>query len=181
MLLPTGFNLYRGFCSASLQSLQKEISWSQTTIKIFGKEILQPRLTSWMGDASYTYSGRKHEPAKLPEVVDRLRGDLIQLLDTQFNSVLANQYRDGQDSVSWHADNEKELGLEPVIASMSFGASRLFAIRHNETKQRWNVGLEHGDLLVMSGRSQLDYQHSVPKTTLSVGSRINLTFRKIGL
>lgn len=179
MILPNGFQLYRNWSEFSFSTIHDAITWNQQTIKIYGKEVLQPRLTSWMGTEAYTYSGRKHEPKELPLAVAGLRLALEDHTAKSFNSVLGNLYRNGQDSVSWHADDEKELGSEPVIASLSFGASRTFIVRHNASKQHWNMILNHGDLLVMSGRSQLDFQHSVPKTKQSVGARINLTFRNI--
>lgn len=179
MILPNGFQLYRNWSSLPFSRVESAIIWNHAAIKIFGKEMLQPRLTAWMGTEAYTYSGRKHEPGAMPGVVETLRQKLQETTGTTFNSVLGNLYRDGKDSVSWHADNEPELGQEPVIASLSFGASRVFAVRHNESKERWNIVLNHGDLLVMHGRSQLDYQHSVPKTTKPLGKRINLTFRKV--
>lgn len=179
MILPNGFDLIQGWSEFSFESIHDAISWNQQTIKLYGKEVLQPRLTAWMGTEAYTYSGRKHEPKPLPEILLRLLFQLNQTTKHTFNSVLGNLYRNGQDSVSWHADDEKELGSEPVIASLSFGASRVFAVRHNETKQRWDITLNHGDLLIMSGRSQLDFQHSIPKTKQTLGARINLTFRNI--
>lgn len=178
MILPNGFQLYPNWSALSLLELE-QIPWRQQTIKMFGKEVLQPRLTSWMGTEAYTYSGIRHESAYVPPTVEALRIQLQETTGETFNSVLGNLYRDGQDSVSWHADDEKELGNEPVIASLSFGASRVFQVRSNSSKQRWDVTLNHGDLLVMSGRSQLDFQHSIPKTKKVLGPRVNLTFRNI--
>lgn len=180
MILPNGFQLYRNYYNdLSFTELESVIPWNQESIRLFGKEVLQPRLTAWMGTEAYTYSGRKYTPKALPALVEYLRVQLQETFGDSFNSVLGNLYRNGKDSVSWHADDEKELGREPVIASLSFGASRTFAIRQNSSRQRWDYTLNHGDLLIMSGRSQLYFQHSVPKTKQPVGPRINLTFRNI--
>lgn len=186
--LPPGFALARGlFSSTRLDDVIHDIRWEQQSIRIYGREVPQPRMTSWMGTGAYTYSGRRHEPAPMPPVV----GDILARLEcrgafvgagdnvARFNSVLGNLYRHGGDSVSWHADDERELGQEPLIASLSLGAARRFSIRHNATKRRWDVTLQHGDLLVMGGRSQLDYQHCLPKTATRVLPRVNLTFRTI--
>lgn len=192
MTLPNGFAFATGWASdVELTEVTDAIAWEQRTIKMFGREILQPRLTSWMGDRAYTYSGQKHEPAPMPAVVrkikDRIEIQIQKSRDilgrgarpTEFNSVLGNLYRQGSDSVSWHADDEPELGPEPVIASLSLGATRAFSIRRNSDKFRWNCSLKHGDLLIMSGRAQADYQHCVPKIGEIVGPRLNLTFRLI--
>lgn len=191
--LPEGFKLSRGWADAvKLETLIETIPWRQQTIRMFGRDVLQPRLTAWMGDAPYTYSGRRHEPGIMPPLVETLRCWLEGSTGARFNSVLANLYRNGEDSVSWHADDEPELGAEPVIASLSFGATRAFKVRTpdrgpDHLMRAWTLDLEHGDLLVMSGRSQADYQHSVPKVSLAarraprpIGPRVNLTFRQIG-
>lgn len=189
MILPEGFHLVRGWTRAAFADIRDAVSWSQSTIRIYGREVAQPRLTSWMGDAPYTYSGRRHEPAPLPTAVETMRLELERMCSMfgastsrrpiRFNSVLGNLYRDGSDSVAWHADDEPELGHEPVIASLSLGAARRFSIRHNATHERWQVELEHGDLLLMSGASQRSFQHAVPKTQRAIGERVNLTFREV--
>ena len=185
--LPSCFSLTRGWAQgATLDELTAAITWEQRTFRLYGREVAQPRLTSWMGDGAYTYSGQRHEPAPMPPIVATLRHELELRTGARFNSVLANLYRDGSDSVAWHADDEPELGTEPVIASLSFGAPREFQIRTMRNR-RANTGairvatleLRHGDLLVMSGPSQRDYQHAVPKTARPVGPRINLTFRQV--
>jgi alkylated DNA repair dioxygenase AlkB len=185
MSLPAGFALARGFArDTHLDDVVGAIAvgasaWSQTPIRIFGREVMQPRLTSWMGSASYTYSGRRHEPVPMPVAVSNLWHAVRAATGAEFDSVLANLYRDGRDSVSWHADDEPELGPEPTIASLSLGASRRFAVKCRATGERADVVLEHGDLLVMSGRSQIDYLHSVPKIVRPIGARLNLTFRRV--
>lgn len=185
--LPSCFALSRAWADAvKLETLIESIAWTQQPIRMFGREVMQPRLTSWMGEAAYTYSGRRHEPAPMPAIVATIRTWLETTTGARFNSVLANMYRNGSDSVSWHADDEPELGIEPTIASLSFGASRAFKIRCSDTActrpacgGNWTLELAHGDLLVMSGPSQRDYQHAVPKTARPVEPRVNLTFRQV--
>lgn len=187
--LPACFQLVRGWLKdVSLADVRDAITWSQQSIRIYGRQVAQPRLTSWMGEAAYTYSGRRHEPAPLPPLVAALRMSAELHTGARFNSVLANLYRDGSDSVAWHADDEPELGIEPVIASLSLGAPRAFKIRRwsevNPSARRarvdsWTIELGHGDLLVMSGPSQRDYQHAVPKIARAVEPRVNLTFRQV--
>lgn len=175
-----GFTLVRNWAhDVRLDDVIHDVRWEQRNVKIFGREIPQPRLTAWMGSAPYTYSGQRHEPAPIPRVVDDLRVRAQDLCQQWFNSTLANLYRHGRDSVSWHADDEPELGEEPVIASLSLGAAREFWVRHNQTRDVWKLKLNHGDLLIMSGPSQRDYQHCVPKIGEIVGARINLTFRLV--
>lgn len=183
-MLPQGFALIPGWLIPSVSDtavadIEQAIPWRHETIKMFGREVMQPRLTSWMGDAPYTYSGRRHDPAPTPAIVRMLQAEAEAIANKHFNSVLANQYRDGQDSVAWHSDDEPELGAEPTIASLSLGASRNFKIKRKSDGKVWTITLGHGDLLVMSGASQRDYLHSVPKTKRVCGERINLTFRHI--
>lgn len=173
-----GFDYHAKWADAvSVNDLISQLQWSQPSIKLYGKEVKIPRLTCWMGEGSYTYSGHKNIPVATPEIIAQIQGWVERKAGVKFNSVLANYYRDGSDSVAWHSDNEPELGSEPVIASLSFGASRAFGIKHKATGERETLILGHGDLVIMSGRSQLDYLHCVPKTTKKVGARVNLTFR----
>lgn len=165
----------------NLDHLVEQITWEQPTIKMFGKNVQVPRLTSWMGDGAYTYSGIHHPAADMPHVVETLRERLEATAGSKFNSVLANLYRNGSDSVAWHADDEPELGHQPIIASISIGATRAFHVKPRNGGERATFNLAHGDLIVMSGRSQLDYLHAVPKTVKPVGARINLTFRLVTL
>lgn len=164
-----------------LSDLQVDIEWKQQSIKIFGKETLQPRLTAWYGDsdAVYTYSGLRFEPLPWSPLLLRLKRDIEEKSGHQFNSVLLNLYRDGQDSMGWHSDDEAELGDNPVIGSLNFGASRKFHLRHKFDKEepKQSFELSHGSLLVMEGRTQHYWQHQVPKTKRIVGKRVNLTFR----
>ena len=157
-----------------------DINWQTETLFLFGRHILVPRLTAWYGDASYTYSGLSHKPKKWLPVLNELR-DLVQYhTGKKFNSVLLNQYRGGQDSMSWHSDNELELGQNPAIASLSFGGTRRFRLRSiANKKQTFSIDLRDASLLVMAGSLQHNWQHALPKTKKTVAPRINLTFRNI--
>ena len=161
-----------------LARLTTEIAWEQHEITLFGRTVPTPRLTAWMGDAAYVYSGVRNEPAPWPPVLLRLRDRLSVELGVELNSCLANLYRDGSDSMGYHSDDEPELGPEPTIASVSLGARRRFLLRHRTTRERWAWDLGAGDLLVMRADSQSAYAHSVPKTARPVGPRMNLTFRR---
>lgn len=157
--------------------LSAEIAWEQKDITMFGRTVPTPRLTAWMGDVAYTYSGVLNEPNAWPPALSAMRDRLIEELGVGFNSCLANLYRDGADSMGYHSDDEPELGPRPVIASVSLGARRGFTLRHRGTRERWSWSLGEGDLLVMEGESQADYAHAVPKTARPIGPRMNLTFR----
>jgi alkylated DNA repair dioxygenase AlkB len=156
--------------------------WRQDKIVLYGREVMQPRLTAWYGDTgkSYRYSGLTLQPTTWTESLLSIKARIEASAHTQFNSVLINCYRNGQDSVGWHADDEPELGHNPVIASISFGAARNFQLRHKKHKNmKKELLLEHGSLLVMRGTTQLFWHHQIPKTAKPVGKRINLTFRVI--
>ena len=163
------------------QALRKELAWQQENIIIVGKCVKVPRLVCWYGDheAVYQYSGVVHEPLPWTADLFRVRQQIEQYCGRYFNSVLANLYRDGSDSMGWHADKEKELGVNPFITSLSLGDERLFKIRHNKTKQTIDINLQHGDLLLMGGALQHHWRHCVPKTRKEKSPRINLTFRQI--
>ena len=156
--------------------------WKQETLKIYGRSIPTPRLTAWYGDpgAVYKYSGIRNEPSHWNEALLELLNELHAFTGVRFNSVLLNRYRDGNDSLSWHADDEPELGKAPTIASVSLGAPRLFKLRKTgDSKEEESLRLEDGSLLLMQGASQANYRHSVPKEKRLVGERINLTFRVV--
>lgn len=157
--------------------LKSGIVWQQETARIAGKEIPVPRLTAWYGEVAYRYSGVYHPASPFPPVVTSLRLLAEELSGASFNTVLMNLYRDGRDSVSWHADDEEVLGENPVIASLSFGAERRFHLRHKISGERISIDLPHNSALIMSGETQHCWLHQVPKTARQVGSRINLTFR----
>lgn len=168
-------------CAHYLQQLQTDIAWRQEAIQLFNREIPQPRLTAWYGDAGaiYTYSNLTNYPLPWTPVLRAIKARCEDIAQTQFNSVLLNFYRDGQDSMGWHQDNESELGAQPVIASVSFGATRRFQFRHKKRKDLdvVTIELEAGSLLLMQGTTQDYWKHQLPKTAQPVGARINLTFR----
>ena len=187
-LLPfDGSALYRpGFFDAvdserMFRNILDETPWEARNIILFGKEVPQPRLACWYGDLAYSYSGITLDPRPMTPTLLEIKQRCEEEASTQFNSVLVNLYRDGQDSMGLHADDEPELGSEPVIASVSFGAERNFRLRHRETKELQQVFLASGSLLVMSGLSQACWMHDIPKTKKFVEPRINLTFRYINL
>jgi alkylated DNA repair dioxygenase AlkB len=162
--------------------LASDIQWKQEPITIFGRQVLQPRLTAWYGDSgkSYSYSGITMQP-------HTWTGDLLQIKQrieavsaTCFTSALLNYYRNGQDSMGWHRDNEKELGINPVIGSVSFGAARTFQLRNYADKSVIrSIELTHGSFLLMRGETQHFWEHRVPKTSKINTARINITFRVI--
>lgn len=162
--------------------LTTKLEWKHEPIQMFGKMVMQPRLTALYGDEGrpYGYSGISMNPnawtLELKEIKDRLQ----EFTGVEFTHVLCNYYRDGQDSMGWHRDNEAVLGKNPSIASVSFGATRIFQIRNYETKgHKIDILLTHGGLLMMSGESQHHWEHQIPKTKKVLGPRINLTFRKL--
>jgi alkylated DNA repair dioxygenase AlkB len=163
-------------------ALYRKINWRQDKIRMFGKWINQPRLTAFYGDTdkSYTYSHLKMEPEPWIEELLEIKEKLEEFLNLEFSSVLMNLYRDGNDSMGWHSDDEPELGVNPEIASISFGASRSFKLRnrHDSSLQK-KITLGNGSLLVMKGNTQHYWQHSIPKEKKVLVPRINLTFRKI--
>ncbi len=167
---------------ALLAALSAEIPWEQHRIRLYGREHASPRLSCWIGDpdAAYTYSRTRFEPRPWTPALAALRPRIEQACGARFNSVLANLYRDGADGMGWHADDEPELGTEPVIASLSLGAVRGFAFRDlAERRQRLKLALPHGSLLLMAGRTQALYQHAIPKSARALPPRLNLTFRWI--
>ena len=164
------------------EHLRDGIAWERHRVKLFGLEVDAPRLSCWIGDddAAYTYSRTRHAPRPWPEALRVLRERLRAESGADFNGVLANLYRDGNDGMGWHSDDEPELGARPLIASLSLGATRRFLIRHRgDAKQRVAIELGHGSLLWMGGDTQSLYRHALPKTARQVGMRINLTFRKL--
>lgn len=165
-----------------LETLSKEIAWQQDDITIFGKKIAQPRLTALYGNEgkSYGYSNIVMQPHPFNSALTFIKEEIENTINEQFTTVLLNYYRNERDSNGWHADNEKELGRDPVIASVSFGEARMFQIKHNTKKEfKQSLLLEHGSLLVMKNGAQIHYKHQIPKATQPKNPRINLTFRKI--
>lgn len=162
--------------------LHHETEWQQETIQIFGKRTPLPRLTAWYGDPgkTYIYSGiEQHSKPWTPTLLS-IKTRIEKIAKVEFNSVLLNLYRHGRDGVAWHSDDEPELGQNPVIGSVSFGATRRFSFRHKQMKERKiDIDLPHGSFLLMRGETQHHWQHQIPKTTKDVSPRINLTFRII--
>lgn len=162
------------------KQLKEEIPWQQDEITVYGKTHLQPRLTALFGNdgKQYRYSNIVMQPHKWNALLMHIKNQLEQVCPSNFTTVLLNFYRDGKDSNGWHADNEKELGQNPIIASISFGAERSFHLQHNTRKEcKLKIELQHGSLLVMSGTTQHYWKHQIPKTTRPIGERINLTYR----
>ncbi len=182
------FEYWPGFLDAKetascFAALQSKIDWHTPRVFVYGRWIDSPRQSAWYGDggAVYRYSGTINEPIQwLPELKN-LGERLNDFCKSEFNSVLANHYRSGSDSMGWHSDDEKELGPEPVIASISLGGARRFLLRHRCHKelQTHEITLESGSLLLMRGESQRAWRHSIPKTRRAVAPRINLTYRRI--
>jgi alkylated DNA repair dioxygenase AlkB len=167
-----------------LRELRTGVDWQQEEILIFGQRRLVPRLVAWHGDpgARYVYSGTEHRPQPWTPTLDRIRDRAGALTGVGFNAVLLNLYRDGRDGMGWHADDEPELGRNPVIASVSLGAERRFCLRHRRRRDlKVDLPLPHGSLLCMSGATQHHWLHALPKSRRQVGERINLTFRQVGV
>lgn len=170
---------------ALLQRLLDEIPWERHRLRMFGREVDAPRLSCWIGDpgTTYVYSRSRFEPGPWTPSLLSLRERLELACEARFNSVLANLYRHGEDSMGWHSDDEPELGSQPVIASLSLGTERRFRFRRKVPRGTSappvGLTLSHGSLLCMAGDTQRCYQHDLPKSTGIIGPRINLTFRLI--
>ena len=178
-----------------LEDLTLNLDWKQGEIRLFGKPVLEPRLSAWYGDEgkTYIYSGKKQEPLPWHKSLFLIKTDIEKYLqkaptndflisknNVTFNSVLCNLYRNGNDSMGWHQDNERALGINPLIASLNFGESRRFLFRRKEDKTiKHELLLTHGSLLIMAGAMQHHWQHAVPKEPRRTKQRINLTFRHI--
>ncbi len=188
----TKIYLYRNFLNDGqperlYTELIENIAWQQDLIKSYGREIPLPRLTAWYGDdgVAYTYSGISMHPHPWTPTLSLVKGWIENKAQHQFNSVLLNQYRDGNDSVAWHSDDEPELGKDPIIASLSLGASRKFELRSRSHSNSDNIEillkilLNSGDLLIMGEGTQQNWQHQIPKMREVKETRINLTFRNI--
>ena len=165
--------------AAVLAALIAETAWKAEHITLWGRQLLQPRLTAWHGEARYTYSGLSMEPLPFTPLQREIKATVEHASGRRFNSVLLNYYRDGRDSMGMHSDDEAELGPEPAIASVSFGATRTFILKHKRSKQTLKLDLEAGSLLLMSGSTQKNWLHGINKVTATIGPRVNLTFRYI--
>lgn len=167
--------------TALFEHLHAALPWQVHRVRMFGRALDAPRLSCWIGDpeARYRYSGTTHAPGPWPDTLDAVRARLAREAGVAFNSVLANLYRDGRDCMGWHSDDEPELGSCPVIASLSLGATRRFVLKHRREPARRVFELPNGSLLMMRGDTQRDWRHALPRTARAVGSRINLTFRRV--
>ena len=178
-----------GEADALFAALREQVRWEVHRIRMYGREIDSPRLSSWIGDpgTGYVYSRVRFEPNPWPSALAALRARIDAAAGEAMNSVLANLYRDGNDAMGWHADDERELGARPVIASLSLGATRRFVFRRRPPRgtrpaaglERHELALPHGSLLLMAGDTQSHWHHALPRTAKPVGPRINLTFRRI--
>jgi alkylated DNA repair dioxygenase AlkB len=180
MYYPHAFSFEKA--SELMQRLMQEVLWQQDDITLFGKTHAQPRLTALYGNEGkpYSYSGIVMPPHPWNALLTYVKEEVESITGENFTTVLLNQYRDGKDSNGWHADDEKELGRNPVIASVSFGAERFFHLKHNTNpEQKLKILLENGSLLLMKGTTQHFWKHQIPKTAKPIGIRINLTFRAI--
>jgi alkylated DNA repair dioxygenase AlkB len=174
--------LAAGEADALFEALRAAVPWDVHRIRMFGRVVDSPRLSCWIGDsgAGYRYSGAHFEPNPWPVALRPIRARLADELRIDFNSVLANLYRDGRDCMGWHSDDEPELGSRPLIASLSLGGTRRFVLKHRkDPSMKLALELPPGSLLVMRGATQANYRHALPRTARPVGARINLTFRRI--
>tara|TARA_B100000700_G_scaffold185042_1_gene203952 strand:+ start:5860 stop:6465 length:606 start_codon:yes stop_codon:yes gene_type:complete len=164
-----------------LKKFISKLPWESMIIKMFGKDTKIPRLQCWIGDegCEYRYSGKQlNRQIWSPDLI-MIRKKIYEELKIDFNSVLANYYRDGKDSMGWHSDDEKELGPDPTIASISFGSERDLVFRNKITKETIAIPQTNGCLILIDGKTQKNWQHSIKKTQKVIGPRINLTFRNI--
>jgi alkylated DNA repair dioxygenase AlkB len=179
--------LIEGFLGQSeadhlLEELTKTLEWRQDRISLFGKSHPIPRLQCFIAQqgVQYRYSNLTMEGCGFPRVLESIKQKIEETTHHPFNAVLCNLYRDGQDSMGWHSDNEPELGTDPVIASLSLGSQRTFRLRTlNSKKETVDFELNHGSLLIMNAGVQKEWEHSVPKRLRVKQPRINLTFRLI--
>lgn len=159
-------------------ALTEQVPWEHRSISMFGKEILQPRLIGWGGDLPYRYSGQTLPPRAVLPVLEPVWARVVEALGVPFNHLLLNRYRDGQDAMGYHADDEPELGYEPTIAAISLGVRRRFVMKaKGKRKTKRTVELAHGSLFVMGGTHQHKWYHGVPRQGSIQSERINLTFR----
>jgi alkylated DNA repair dioxygenase AlkB len=165
---------------AALDELTRENAWEQQRLLMYGKVVEEPRLSTWHSDGqSYRYSGSARTPQPWTPLLNDIREQCERQTDHTFNGVLVNFYRDGNDHLGWHSDDELVNGPEPLIASISLGAERRFDMRHRDSGEVVSTSLSHGSLLVMSGLSQKYWEHRIPKMPRIVDPRVNLTFRRL--
>jgi len=170
--------LAAGEADALYQQLHDETPWEDLVLRVAGRLVAMPRRVAYCGPHAYAYSGLIHEPRAVTPAIEAIRRRIEAAAGHPFNTVLMNLYRSGADSVSWHSDDDYPHGGHPAVASLSLGATRRFRIAgKRDASARYSVELTSGGLLLMEGRSQLDYRHALPKSTVVNGPRINLTFR----
>ena len=164
-----------------LRALREGLAWEQRAIVLFGREVLQPRLIAWAGDLGYRYSEQTLEPRAFTPALAEIRERVRLLTGTPFNHVLANRYRDGRDAIGLHADDEPELGRDPVVATVSLGATRRFVLKPRRKTMPGGARLDlaHGSLVVMGGTCQRHFVHGVPRQLDVTDERISLTFRRL--
>lgn len=163
----------------ALARLIADTAWRSEIVTVWGKQHRQPRLTAWYGEAAYAYSGLTLVPLPFTELLLEIKAAVELASGRRFNSVLLNYYRDQRDSMGMHSDDEAELGPEPAIASVSFGATRTFILKHKASKRSVRIDLTSGSMLLMTGKTQANWSHGINKQSRSIGPRVNLTFRKI--
>ncbi|MGJ4745059.1 alpha-ketoglutarate-dependent dioxygenase AlkB family protein [Leptospira sp. SA-E8] len=171
--------LSRSSADDYLEILLKNIPWKNDEAIIFGKHIITKRKVAWYGDSDYeyTYSNTTKKALSWTKELSELKSLTEKITETKYNSCLLNLYNNGDEGMAWHSDDEKALGKNTTIASLSFGAERKFYFRHKSTKEQISLILEHGSLLIMKGETQGSWLHSLPKTKSIKQPRINLTFR----
>ena len=162
-----------------MRLLMEETDWRHEEVKVWGKLHMQPRLTAWHGEASYRYSGKTFHPLPFTPLQLHIKQAVEHATGRRFNSVLLNYYRDERDSMGFHADDERELGPDPAVASVSFGAPRTFILKHRRLPKTVKLALGDGCLLLMAGALQSHWLHGINKERTARGPRINLTFRMI--
>ena len=184
--LPSGFRYVPNFVKEkaaddAFEYLFYNLTWQQPRVEVYGKLHLVPRLQCWMGDIGmhYQYSGKLFKAVDWDPYVLDVKTQVEKLVGKEFNSALVNLYRDGNDKMGWHADDEKELGLSPAVVTVSFGAKRSFQVKHNDLAETINIELGHGSLLLMQPGVQASYKHAVPARKKVTQGRISLTFRNI--
>lgn len=162
-----------------MRRLLDETDWRHEQVRVWGKLHMQPRLTAWHGEASYRYSGKTFHPLPFTPLQLHIKQAVEHATGRRFNSVLLNYYRDQHDSMGFHADDERELGPDPAVASVSFGAPRTFILKHRRLPKTVKLALGDGCLLLMAGTLQQHWLHGINKERTPCGPRINLTFRMI--
>ena len=179
LVYTTGF-IHHTVASQLAELWIDSLDWVQSEISLFGKRVRIPRLNAWYGDQAYAYSGTHFEAKPWTPELLSLKQQVEDASKLSFNSVLINYYRSGQDCMGWHSDDEAILGTHPQIASVSLGDNRRFVLRDKKDhKNKHEISLATGSLLLMLGQTQELWQHSLPRTTKSDRPRINLTFREI--